>query len=298
MQKRAYVSNFEVVFDKIGLDDTSTIRLDVFDTVLPREPVSFLHYHDKLELGICTDGRGIIYDAEEAESISCGDIMLFLSGSAHYSQSIDPNNPCKCRFAFIDAEELLFKLFCDKRRGNELMISARERDIPSILRKADDPEIYAILHTMMQDIMENGDRSELLAALDLSRFLIKAEAIYNPSLREARKVSDDGTVTAVEAFIATHYYESINTERLCGISYLSESQLRRRFKKAYGTSPMQYLHRLRCKIGERLLRNTDLSVLAVSSSVGYVDVSDFYRHFVAIYKAPPSSIRGGAGNNS
>ena len=110
-------------------------------------------------------------------------------------------------------------------------------------------------------------------------------------LQEVSLPHPDNPITLVESFISSYYYENITAEKLCNICFLSESQLRRRFKAIYGTSPMQYLKNLRCTIGARLLLQTGLSVAEISAKIGYADVSVFYRHFVKIFGISPTEYK-------
>ena len=95
----------------------------------------------------------------------------------------------------------------------------------------------------------------------------------------------------VESFLSAHYNEPFNIQQLCELCNLSESQLRRRFKKTFGSSPMAYLHRLRCNIGAQLLLRTNLPINVISQKLGYIDASEFYKHFQGLFHCSPSNYR-------
>jgi transcriptional regulator GlxA family with amidase domain len=65
------------------------------------------------------------------------------------------------------------------------------------------------------------------------------------------------------------------------ISYsgLPERSLMRRFAKATGMSPLDYIHALRLEEAKQLLESSDLAVEAIANEVGYEDTSFFGRLF-------------------
>lgn len=60
---------------------------------------------------------------------------------------------------------------------------------------------------------------------------------------------------------------------------VSERTLNRRFKKAVGQAPLQYLQALRIEVAKRLLETSGLNVETVSERTGYTDLSTFRRLF-------------------
>ena len=290
MQKHA--SNFDIVYQEIHTGGALPIYFDKEPVYLPDNPVSFLHYHDRLEIGICKSGTGVFYNYNYTEAVNEGDIILFFSGDAHYSQSLEPLNPCICRFVYVDSEALLLQLF-NSTQVNHIISNAMKREIPSIIRENEQAQIHKILKALLFDIFEENPSYVTLTALHLAEFLIKAPQIFTLLKKECKTVHslDNDWVSTASDYIASHYTENVTSLTLSEICFISESQLRRRFKEKYGVSPMKYLHTLRCNIAARLLIHTSLSVAETSYKVGYADVTEFYRHFVSIYGQAPSHYR-------
>lgn len=63
------------------------------------------------------------------------------------------------------------------------------------------------------------------------------------------------------------------------MSGLSERSFKRRFQKATGMTPIQYVHTLRLEEAKQLLESTDMSIEAIAGEVGYEDMSFFSRLF-------------------
>ena len=291
MQKRAFYTENDIIFENFE-ESKDIIRFDQGVAFLPKENEPFLHYHSKIEIGICLEGTGIFYGKGFAESINQGDIVFFLPGKTHYSQSVSEMG-CGCRFAYLEPRELLFLVFQENKRATDLLSEAFGYDVPAIIRKNEYPHIYNILKATLEDVFAGGENTNLLCALHISELLLKIPECFDKikaQTADAPQKPQD-KIALVEAFISSRYNEDITSDMLCNICYLSESQLRRRFKATYGLSPLKYLHNLRCSIAGSLLIRTDLTVADISQRVGYCDVSEFYRHFVARFKVAPTLYR-------
>lgn len=287
MQKRAR-TEMNIEAKDMG---QQAIRVDSCAVALPLEHMpAFLHYHNGMEIGICTDGIGLFYGRDFAENITQGDIVIFLPGHAHYSKSVDG---CMCRFAYIQPKMLLADVFQNDAKLQERMETACTYHIPAVIRKSEHPNMHDLLHRLLTDLFSQKPPDALLTALQMGEFFLKIPKYFVKDGSKAMisaAISED-VIGTVEAFLSSRYYETITASRLCSICYLSESQLRRRFKQAYGVSPMQYVRDLRCRIASRFLTYTDLSVSEIARRVGYEDTSVFYRQFTACFKQSPTAFR-------
>ena len=81
------------------------------------------------------------------------------------------------------------------------------------------------------------------------------------------------------SYIHNHYTEEISVKTLAENEHISESRFRELFKKAFGTSPGDYIINLRIERAGELLITTDSSVSYISSVCGYSDEFYFSRIF-------------------
>jgi transcriptional regulator GlxA family with amidase domain len=72
---------------------------------------------------------------------------------------------------------------------------------------------------------------------------------------------------------------------------ISTRSLNRRFKSATGSTPVQYLQRLRAEIAKELLQSTNLSLGEVAYRVGYQDNGHFTRVFKKFMGTTPGEYR-------
>ena len=89
----------------------------------------------------------------------------------------------------------------------------------------------------------------------------------------------DADVNKCQDWLAENYRISSPITALVKYSRLSERSLVRRFGKATGMSPLDYVHALRLEEAKQLLENSDLTVEGIANEVGYEDASFFGRLF-------------------
>jgi transcriptional regulator GlxA family with amidase domain len=98
------------------------------------------------------------------------------------------------------------------------------------------------------------------------------------ALTRARQV-DDAVIRRCQAWIAEHYHQPAPVAAMAALSGLAERSFKRRFAKATGMSPMEYVHTLRLEEAKQILEATDQPVEGVANEVGYEDASFFGRLF-------------------
>jgi transcriptional regulator GlxA family with amidase domain len=89
----------------------------------------------------------------------------------------------------------------------------------------------------------------------------------------------DALVERAQRYMEKSLQLGFNLGELARHLSVSERTLNRRFKRAVGEAPLQYLQSLRVDVAKRLLQTTRLTVDAVGERVGYSDLSTFRRLF-------------------
>lgn len=93
------------------------------------------------------------------------------------------------------------------------------------------------------------------------------------------KQSADAQIATCQEWLADNYKQDTPVATMVEISGLPERSFSRRFHRATGQSPMDYVQSLRIEEAKQMLETTDLSVEAVAHDVGYEDSSSFSRLF-------------------
>jgi AraC-like DNA-binding protein len=80
-------------------------------------------------------------------------------------------------------------------------------------------------------------------------------------------------------------------EQLAQGAGISPTQLRRQFQKWFGTSPRDYLNRLRLEEARQLLESSELTANEIAERIGFLSLSHFNRAFKAVFGMPPARYR-------
>jgi transcriptional regulator GlxA family with amidase domain len=90
---------------------------------------------------------------------------------------------------------------------------------------------------------------------------------------------EDAAVAACQAWIAEHYAGANPVRRMVERSGLAERTFKRRFRRATGYAPVEYVQALRIEEAKHLLERTALAADEVAAEVGYEDPAFFRRLF-------------------
>lgn len=101
----------------------------------------------------------------------------------------------------------------------------------------------------------------------------------------------DEDIIQIQVWMQNHFHQSITMEQLAKDFGLSLRTLNRRFKHATGSTPLNYLQQIRMDEAKDLLKNTNLSIHEIATSVGYNDLSHFNRLFKRLLATSPSQYR-------
>lgn len=291
MQKHAY----SVAFSPLPALNDETVYYDKFPVPLPEiENFCTLHYHDRYEIGICESGEGLFLFENEACYVREGDAVFFAPTSRHYSRSLHKNNPCLCRFVYIEKEAieaLLLFLLKDEEKVAHVLRGAKQLPSP-VFSLSEHPKETVLLSELVRSCSETHPDLIYTAPLRLALFLIEMKEAFKPSRPHTESTyKTDAAVTSVAEYVSTHYEKNDTAADLARLCSLSESQLRRRFLRVYEMPPIAYRNRLRCKIAATLLSQSTMSVAEIAARIGYTDVSDFYRAFRKFYSVSPTAYR-------
>lgn len=104
-------------------------------------------------------------------------------------------------------------------------------------------------------------------------------------------------VAMAKRYLDEHYNETISIHSVSAILGISESHLRRSFKKQYGKSPQEYLTNIRLEAAKKLLVNENYPVFSVAAACGFSDEYNFSRYFSKNVGVSPSEFRAKTSND-
>ena len=143
------------------------------------------------------------------------------------------------------------------------------------------PGTTAIVESLMQHCVILFLRQHVNRGRDVSLFLLALQ-----DARLARAIT-----FVVERPAATHTVG--NLAKLAG---MSRSAFAERFTCVCGSSPMEFVQRLRLRLAAQLLLATHMPVKSIAENVGYASRSYFTRAFRSVYDIDPLTYRARGGD--
>jgi transcriptional regulator GlxA family with amidase domain len=140
-------------------------------------------------------------------------------------------------------------------------------------------------------ISRHGSPGEALriAKVYLLKWHGEGQLPYATLVRKIRHA--DATVRSCEQWLEQNYTDPAAIQHVIRQSGVPERTIKRRFKRATGTTLIDYLQNLRIEAAKRLLESADLPVDEISAEAGYEDPSFFRRLFKRRTGLKPSEYR-------
>lgn len=258
----------------------------------PTEPISFMHYHNCLEIGYCYKGCGIFFVDEKVLPFSAGASSIIFENQIHIAQS-DSKNPSEWKFINLDLLSLLsdfglsnmeslMRFIKNIHRSNNLFDTSHPSDISRL--------IYGII-LELEERKENY--TEMVKSL-VYQLVLKLSRECTGFINESPNSKAFRTMVKISPaleYIADNYLNQFSILVLAKLCNMSMANFRKVFKTAMSMSPSDYLHLVRIKMSSILLLNSDDAILDVSYKVGYPTLSSFNRQFSKLMHMSPREWR-------
>lgn len=95
----------------------------------------------------------------------------------------------------------------------------------------------------------------------------------------AGRQHDDQLVAAAQVWAAKHYHLPNPVSLMVQQSRLSERSLLRRFRRATGQTPVEYVQTLRVEEAKQMLETSDDAIDEIAAEIGYTEPSSFRNAF-------------------
>lgn len=160
--------------------------------------------------------------------------------------------------------------------------------------------VHRVMLASIQRYLAENDM-EVIKAEELERSNIHS---YEDAINQIRQTAHD-TITKIEAqksdhkrsldevlaYLNEHYKENIRLDGVAEQFHYNKEYLTTVFKRKYGLNIGEYVVKLKIEDAKRQLRYTTKSMDEIMATLGYSDVSYFYRQFKQIEGISPGQYR-------
>lgn len=251
-------------------------------------PVITTHWHEEAELTLITKGS-CIYQIDLMDyEVKEGDI-IFIPPLLLHSITLNGEEFC--------SETYVFHL--NFLGGNATDICSTRYLAPLMNREYRVPCRLSCEHAAYVSLRECFDRIASLYRdeafgyeLSLKSSLLQCVFIllqYREKNTSDNSNSSSDKLKVVLDYIELHYAESISVSELARMCFFSEYHFMRFFKKHMNMTCIEYINNLRLEKSIEQFEHGNTSILEVSMSVGFHNLSYFHRAFKKKYHTTPLS---------
>lgn len=257
----------------------------------PSGPVSYMHYHDCLEIGYCYSGYGIFFVDGNVQPFSAGDASIIFHNQIHIAQS-DTRHSSEWKFVSLDPYRLLSD-FCLSDFARLSRILERARLNKNIFEENHASGIPKLIFDIITELESQKENYTMMVKTMLYQLLLKLSRENPEGSENMLPMSSHGIgrISSALIYISENYANQFSIHILADICNMSLTHFRRVFKSIMGMAPTEYLHLVRIKMASILLLNTNSSILEISLNVGYPTLSSFNRKFLCIIGTSPREWR-------
>ena len=247
-----------------------------------------LHWHDEVEIIYIKKGRGRVTLDFTSLYVEAGDIIIVSPGQLHaigpaeYSmeyENIIFSLDLLCTGSMDALSSEFFEPFLAGTIGFEHLVCC-------------DDEHYPVLSSCLNHIdsisssFPKGYRLAIKGALFTFFYTIFTNSTDIPAPKNDPHIE---RLKSVLKYIETHYMSSISIDEISAVSGFSASHFMRFFKKHMNMTCVEYVNNVRLEKAVELFEQGNTSILEVSLSVGFHNLSYFHRAFKNKYGMTPRS---------
>lgn len=238
-----------------------------------REDTS-LHYHNCVEIGMCTSGTGSEYIDGKLFSFYPDSIVIIQKECIHDSHIMTDEpvpKPSEWVYLFVDFDALGVK----NQPNNSYVFS--------------NSDMTALFWAMCHELEEHSADYEEVFRLLLESFIIKANRITKKFLPKGIVITE--ALLPAIGYISNNFSREITIEDIAASCNISTSHFRKLFKKYMDCSPLEYLNNLRLSNACKMLESKELSVTEIAGMSGFSSISTFNRLFKEHFNVSPTQFR-------
>ncbi|MCI8772238.1 MAG: AraC family transcriptional regulator [Lachnospiraceae bacterium] len=253
----------------------------------PGHQTVITHWHEEAELTFITKGN-CLYQVDLIDyQVNEGD-LLFIPPLVLHSISID-----RCKEMISET----YVFHTNFLGGNSTDICSTRYLVPIMNQELSMPCLITPMHPAYPSLLDifrkitslyNG--TEIGYELALKSLLLQAVFLllqFSKKSTSPDARTSSGKLKLVLDYIELHYPEPISISELAKLCYFSEYHFMRFFKKHMNMTCVEYINNLRLEKSVEMFEQGNSSIMDVSLSVGFRNLSYFHRAFKKKYDMTP-----------
>lgn len=249
------------------------------------------HFHDQYEVYYLVSGERHYFIRDKTYHIQSGDLVLINKRELHKTSSTS-SFPEHERILILFTESFIRSSY---REQADFLLSPFEKGSPIYhFHVHKNPLVEQLFHLMLEELQGQPPGYEirmLHTLVDIllltARLTIKQEATPAHYLNSPIHQK----ITEIAGYIGDHYSEDLSLASMAQTFHISPYYLSRTFKAVTGFTLTEYVHSVRIRQAQKLLKETRLSVTEISSRIGFDNVSHFGKIFKKIAQQSPREYR-------
>lgn len=256
-------------------------------------PTVMAHWHDEAEFTLVTEGTGTYQVQLSSYEVKAGDLLFIPPAALH---SITASSGSRLRTeTYVFHMHFLGMHAADVCAVRYLTPITSQKLVPPALFCSNHP-LYSQIRGIFLDLNNVYAAKETGYELRMKADFLTLIALLLPYCTESSSQTTlysehAAKLKVVLEYIDCHYTEELAIAQLASLCFFSEYHFMRFFKKYIGMSCLDYIKNLRLEKAAELLEQGELSILEVSLSTGFCNLSYFYREFKKKYGMTPKQFR-------
>lgn len=250
-------------------------------------PVITTHWHEEAEFTLITKGSCIYqidlmeYEAKEGDILFIPPLVLHSISIRNCEEFFSETYVFHMNFLGVNATDI-----CSTRYLTPLM--NREFSIPYLITPSH--PIYISLHKFFRQI--TSLYTDKIIGYELALKALLLQCIFLLLQYSSKNISADTKITSdklkcVLDYIELNYPEHISISELAKLCYFSDYHFMRFFKKHMNMTCIEYINNFRLEKSIEQFEHGNTSIMEVSLSVGFHNLSYFHRAFKKKYHMTP-----------